>query len=154
MCGSKINDPQSIFDSINHVRNTEEGIFPLAKWTLPSSYGRWETDWLSRGYFRPAYSVGNFPINSVVQNESSIEYFGGTVSNGVWKYWVDQWYPAHRIEVGNSLGTYIAVSKDFFSKFKKNDESNYYLIAEMTCVDRREYMRDEKPIKTFAILPI
>lgn len=151
---TEIDDPQSIFDSINHARNTEEGIFPLAKWTLPSSYGRWETDWLSRGYFRPAYSVGDFPINSVIQNESSIEYFGGTVSNGIWKYWVDQWYPAHRIEIGNSLGTYIAVSKDFFSKFKKHTGNNYYLIGEMTCVDRREYLRDEEPIKTFAILPV
>jgi hypothetical protein len=151
---TKIHDPQSIFDSINNERNAEEGIFPLAKWTLPSSFGRWETDWLSRGYFRPAYSVGDFPINSAVQNESNVEYFCGTVSNGVWKYWVDQWYPAHRIEVGNSLGTYITVSKDFFSKFKEHNSGNYYLIAEMTCIDRREYMRDEKPIKTFAILPV
>lgn len=154
MCDSKTDDPQSIFNLINHARNAEEGVFPLAKRIWPSSFGRWETDWLSRGYFRPAYSVGDFPINSVVQNESSIEYFGGTVSNGVWKYWVDQWYPAHRIEVGNSFGTYIAVSKDFFSKFKEHDDSNYYLIAEMTCADRREYMRDEKPIITFAILPV
>lgn len=151
---TEIDDPQSIFDSINRVRNTEEGIFPLAKWTLPSSYGRWETDWLSRGYFRPAYSVGDFPINSVIQNESSIEYFGGTVSNGVWKYWVDRWYPAHRIEIGNSLGTYIAVSKDFFLKFKEHASGDYYLIAEMTCVDRRDFMRDKDPIKTFAMLSV
>lgn len=151
---TEMDDPQSIFDSINHVRNTEEGIFPLAKWTLPSSFGRWETDWLSRGYFRPTYSVGDFPINSVVQNESSIEYFGGTVSNGVWKYWVNQWYPAHLIEVGNSFGTYMTVSKDFFTKFKEHTNHNYYLIAEMTCVDRREYFRHEETIKTFAILPV
>ena len=154
MCDTEIDDPRGIFDSIDHARNTEEGIFPLAKWTLSSSFGRWETDWLSRGYFRPTYSVGNFPTNSVTQNESSVEYFGGTVSNGVWRYWVDQWYPAHRIEVGNSLGTYMTVSKDFFSKFKEHAGGNYYLIGEMTCVDRREYVRDEEPIKTFAILPV
>lgn len=149
-----INDPESMFDSISYVRNNEEGIFPLAKWTLPSSFGRWDVDWLSRGYFQPTYSVGDLPISSVTQNESSVEYFGGTVSNGVWRYWVNQWYPAHRIEVGNSLGTYITVSKDFFSKFKEHTDSNYYLIAEMTCVDRRGYVRDEEPIKTFAILPV
>lgn len=151
---TETDDPQSIFDSINHVKNTEEGIFPLAKWTLPSSFGRWETDWLSRGYFCPTYSVGDLPISSVTQNESSVEYFGGTVSNGVWRYWVDQWYPVHRIGVGNSLGTYMTVSKDFISKFKEHTGSNYYLIAEMTCVDRRDFIRDEEPIETFAILAI
>ena len=114
----------------------------------------WEIDWLSRGYFRPTYSVGDLPISSVVNGYQNPLNFGGTVSNGVWRYWVDQWYPVHRIEVGNSLGTYITVSKDFFSKFKEHTGSNYYLIAEMTCVDRREYVRDEEPIKTFAILPV
>ncbi|MCK9532929.1 MAG: ATP-binding protein [Gammaproteobacteria bacterium] len=154
MCNTEIDDPQSIFNSIDNVRNTEEGIFPLAKWTWPSSFGRWETDWLSRGYFLPTYSVGDFPINSVNQNESSVEYLTGTVSNGVWRYWVNQWYPAHRIEVGNSLGTYMTVSKDFFSKFKEHAGGDYYLIAEMTCVDRRDFVRDEESIKTFAMLPI
>lgn len=151
---TEIDDPQSIFDSINYGRNTEEGIFPLAKWTLPSSFGRWEVDWLSRGYFQPTYSVSDLPISSVIHNESSVEYFGGTVSNGVWKYWVNQWYPAHRIEVGNSLGTYMTVTKDFFLKLKEHTGSNYYLIAEMTCVDRREYLRHEGSSKTFAILPV
>ncbi|CAK3008346.1 NACHT domain protein [Vibrio crassostreae] len=147
-------DPHYIFDSINSARNTKEGIFPLAKWTWPPSFGRWEIDWLSRGYFRPTYCVGDLPISSVTQNESSVEYFGGTVSNGVWRYWVEHWYPAHRIEVGSSLGTYMTVSKDFFSKFKEHTNSNYYLVAEMTCVDRREFMRDEDSIVTFAIQPI
>ncbi len=151
---TEIVDPQYIFDSISHARNTEEGIFPLAKLTWPSSFGRWEIDWLSRGYFCPTYSAGDLPISSVTHNESSIEYFGGTVSNGVWRYWVDQWYPVHRIEVGNSLGTYMSVSKDFFLKLKKHTDSNYYLIGEMICVDRREYVHDEVPIKTFAILAV
>ena len=154
ICDTEIDDPQSIFDSINYGRNTQEGIFPLAKWTWPSSFGRWEVDWLSRGYFQPTYSVSDLPISSVIQNESSIEYFGGTVSNGVWRYWVNQWYPANRIEVGNSLGTYMTVTKDFFLKLKEHTGSNYYLIAKMTCVDRREYLRQEESIKTFAILPV
>ena len=149
-----IGDPQSIFDSINHAKATEEGIFPLAEWTWTSSFGRWETDWVSRGYFRPTFVFGDLAIRSVTQNDSSVEYLGGSVSNGVWRYWVDQWYPAHRIEVGNSLGTYITVSKGVFSKFKEQTGSNYYLIAEMTCLDRREYVRNDESIKTFAIRPI
>lgn len=151
---TELDDPQNIFDLINHARNEEEGIFPLTKWTFPSSFGRWETDWLSRGYLRPTYNIGDFPINSVVQNESSVEYFSGTVSNGVWRYWIDQWYPAHSMEVGNSLGTYMTVTKDFFSKFKEHAGGDYYLIAEMTCVDRRDFVRNVEPIKTFAILPV
>ena len=151
---SELDDPESMFDSINHIRNVEEGIFPLANWTWPSTFGRWETDWLSRGYFRPTYSVGDLPINSITQNESSVEYFGGNISNGIWRYWVNQWYPVHQIGVGNSFGTYITVSKDFFTSFKENTGGNYYLIGEMTCVDRRDFMRDKEPIKTFAILPI
>lgn len=149
---TEIDDPESMFDSINHVRNIEEGIFPLAKWTWSSSFGRWEIDWLARGYFRPTYSVRDLPINSVIQYESSVEYFGGNISNGVWRYWVNQWYPVHQIGVGNSFGTYMTVSKDFFSKFKEHTGGNYYLIAEMTCVDKREFKRDQEPIKTFAIL--
>lgn len=154
MDDTDIDDPQSIFDSIDNIGNSGGGIFPLAEWTLPSSFGRWEGDWLSRGYFQPTYSFADLPINSVTQNECSIEYFGGTISNGVWRYWVNQWYPAHRIEVGNSLGTYMTVTKDFFLKLKERTGSNYYLIAKMTCADRREYLRHEEPIKTFAILTV
>lgn len=150
---TEIDDPENISNSISYGRNIEDGIFPLAEWTWPSSFGRWEMDWPSRGYFSPTYSVGDLPINSVTLNEASVEYFTGTVSNGVWRYWIDQWYPAHRIEVGNSFGTYMTVSKDFFTKYKEHNSGNYYLIAEMTCVDRREYLRHEGTIKTFAILP-
>lgn len=153
ICDTEILNPHYIFDSIDH-RNTEEGIFPLAKMTYPSSFGRWEIDWLSRGYFRPTYCFGDLPISSVTLNESSLEYFYGTVSNGVWKYWVDHWYPAHSVEVGSSLGTYMTVPKDFFTQLKEHTDNNYYLVAEMTCVDRREYMRDEGPIITFAIQSI
>lgn len=152
--GSKIDDPKMMFDSINHVRNSEQGIFPLAKWTWPSSFGRWEMDWLSRGYFLPAYSVGDLPINSVSQSDSSVEYFGGSISNGAWRYWVNQWYPVHHGGVGNSLGTYFTVSKDIFEKLKKNTSRNFYLIAEMTCFDRRDFMHNAEPIKTFAIFPV
>jgi hypothetical protein len=151
---SEIDDPRMIFDSIDHVRNSEQGIFPLVKWTWPSSFGRWETDWLSRGYFRPTYSVGDLPINTVNQSESSVEYFGGSISNGAWRYWVNQWYPVHHRDVGNSLGTYFSVSKDFFEKFKRQTGGNYYLIAEMTCVDRRDFAHASEPIKTFATLQV
>ena len=109
-----INNPERMFDSINHVRNTEEGIFPLAKWTWSSSFGRWEIDWLSRGYFQPTYRVGDLPINSITQNEYSVEYFCGTISNGVWRYWINHWYPVHQLDVGNSFGTYMTVSKELF----------------------------------------
>lgn len=148
---SDIDDPRMIFDSIDHVRNSEQGIFPLAKATWPSSFGRWETDWISRGYFRPTYSVGDLPINSVNQSESSVEYFGGSISNGAWRYWVNQWYPAHHRDVGNSFGTYFTVTKEFFEKFKAQTGGNYYLIAEMTGVDRHGFGHASEPIKTFAI---
>ena len=151
---SEIDDPRMIFDSIDHVRNSKQGIFPLAKWTWPSSFGRWETDWLSRGYFRPTFSVGDLPIHAVNQSESSVEYFGGSGSNGAWRYWVNQWYPVYRRDVGNSLGTCFTVSKDFFKKFKEHTGGNYYLIAEMTCVDRRDFAHASEPIKTFAISPV
>jgi hypothetical protein len=83
-----------------------------------------------------------------------VEYFGGNISNGTWRYWVDQWYPVHHIGVGNSLGTYMTITKDFFSNIKKYTGRNYYLLSEMTCLDRRDFRRNEEPIKTFAILPI
>jgi hypothetical protein len=150
---AEIYDPESMFDSINYLRNAEESIFPLAKWTWSSSFGRWEIDWLSRGYFQPTYSVGDLPINTITQNESSVEYFGGNISNGIWRYWINQWYPVHQIGVGNSFGTYMTVSKNFLSKFKENIGGDYYLIAEMTCVDKREFIHNQEPIKTFAILP-
>ncbi|MCW8451786.1 ATP-binding protein [Legionella quinlivanii] len=151
---TKIDDPESILNSIDYAKNTEDGIFPLAKWTWSASFGRWEIDWLVRGYFRPTYSVGDLPIHSIIQNESNVEYFSGNISNGVWRYWVDQWYPVHRIGIGNSFGTYITVSKEFFTSFKEHTGGNYCLVAELTCVDRREYLRDERSVKTFAILPV
>lgn len=150
----EIDDPRMIFDSIDHVRNSEQGIFPLAKWTWPSSFGRWETDWLSRGYFRPTYSVGDLPIYSVNQSESSVEYFGGSISNGAWQYWVNQWYPVHHGSVGNSLGTCFTVSKDFFENLKARTNGNYYLVAKMTCIDKRDFTNAGEPIKAFAILPV
>jgi hypothetical protein len=151
---SDVDDPRLMFDSIDHLRNSEQGILPLAKWSLPSSFGRWELDWLSRGYFRPTYFVADLPFNSVSQSDSSVEYFGGSISNGAWRYWVNQWYPVHHGAVGNSLGTYFTVSKDFFETFKKQTDGNYYLIAEMTCVDRRNFIHTTESIKTYAILPV
>lgn len=151
---SEIDDPKMIFDSISHMKNYEQGIYPLAKWTWPISFGRWEIDWLSRGYFQPAYSIADYPVNSVSKSDSGVEYFGGSISNGVWRYWVNQWYPVHHVDVGNSLGTYFTVSKDFFENFKKHNGGDYYLIAEMTCSDRRGFSRTEEPIKRFAILPV
>ncbi|CAI0752920.1 Uncharacterised protein [Serratia quinivorans] len=152
--GSEIDDPKAMFDSIDHMRNYEQGIFPLAKKSWSSSFGRWEIDWLIRGYFRPTYSMGDLPFSSVNQNDSSIEYFGGSISNGVWRYWVNQWYPIHHGGVGNSLGTYFTVSKKFFKKLKGYTGGNYYLIAEMTCIDRRNFTHTTESIKTYAILPV
>ncbi len=150
-----INDPRGIFDSINHSRNTEEGIFPLAKWTWPSSFGRWEDDWLSRGYFLPTYSVGDLRFKSAIQNISSVEFFVGTVSNGIWKYWVDKWYPAHLAGVGNSLGTCMVVSRDFFDSFKEqHSDRSFHLIAEMTYIDKRGFNCDQTPVKTYAMLQV
>ncbi|MDY0391295.1 MAG: hypothetical protein RBQ88_10340 [Desulfobulbus oligotrophicus] len=151
---SEIDDPKMMFDSINHVRNSEQGIFPLAKWTWPSFFGRWEVDWLSRGYFQPAYFVGDLPVKSIRQGNYSVEHFGGSISNGAWKYWVNQWYPAHHKDVGNPLGTYFTVSKYFFEKLKKYMDGHFYLIGEMTCFDRRGLRYKAEAIKTYAILPL
>lgn len=151
---SEIDDAKLIFDAISHALNREQGIFPLAERGWPSSFGRWEIDWLSRGYFRPAYCVRDLPFNSIRQSDFSVEYFGGSISNGAWRYWVNQWYPVHHGGVGNSFGTYFTVSKEFFEKFKAHTGGNYYLIAEMTCVDRRDYTNAKEPTKTFATLQI
>ncbi|WP_143005088.1 AAA family ATPase [Billgrantia gudaonensis] len=151
---SEIDDPKMMFDSIDHMRNSEQGIFPLVKWTCPISFGRWEIDWLSRGYFQPTYSVGDLPVNTVSKSDSSVEYFGGSISNGVWRYWVNQWYPVHHGGVGNSFGTYFVVSKEFFEKFRAHTGGNYYLIAKMICIDRRDFTHTAEPNETFAILPV
>lgn len=151
--GSEVDDPERIFDSISDVRNAKEGIVPLAKKTEPF-FGRWELDWISRGYFEPTFGFGDVPIASVDQNEFGVEYFYGNVSNGVWRYWVNQWYPVRNAGVGNSFGTYMTVSKELFAKVKKHSGNSYYLIGEMTCVDKRDFNREEKPIKTFAIHPV
>ncbi|WP_444906145.1 hypothetical protein ACJJIR_16380 [Microbulbifer sp. SSSA008] len=149
-----IDDPKMIFDSVNHVVGSEHGIFPLTRRAEFSPFGRWEIDWLSRGYFQPTYSVGDSPINSISQSDSSVEYFGGSISNGAWRYWINQWYPVHHGDIGNSLGTYFTTSIDFFEKFKKHTGKKFYLVAEMTCIDRRDFIHDVKPTKTFAILPV
>ena len=109
---------------------------------------------LARGFFQPNYSFGDLPINSITQNKSSVEFLNGNISNGVWRYWVDQWYPVHYRGVGSPFGTYITVSKEFFTRFKEHTGDNYYLIPELTCLDRREYLRYEESIKTFAMLSI
>ncbi|HGG8815998.1 ATP-binding protein [Enterobacter hormaechei subsp. hoffmannii] len=151
---SEIDDPKAIFESIDYMRNSEQGIFPLAKKNWPSSFGRWEIDWLIRGYFRPTYSIGDLPFNSVRQSDYRIEYFGGNIHNGTLRYWVNQWYPVYHAGVGNSLGTYFTVSNDFFKKLKGHAGGNYYLIGEMTCVDRRNFSNSAESIKTYSILPI
>ena len=151
---SQIDDPELIFKSIKYGQDSDLGIFPLSEGNWSRLFGRWEIDWLSRGYYRPTFSMGDLPINSVDLSNSSVEYFSGNISNGAWKYWVNQWYPVHHVDVGNSLGTYFTVSKDFFEKFKKHAGGDYYLIAEMTCSDKRDFIRTKEPVKTFAILPV
>ncbi|MEB6355653.1 ATP-binding protein [Klebsiella variicola] len=151
---NEIYDPKGIFYSLERMQNSEQGIIPLAKESWPLSFGRWEIDWLIRGYFRPAYTVGDFPFPSVSQDDYSIEYLCGSISNGSWRYWVNQWYPVSHRGVGNSLGTYFTVSRDFFEEFKDITGGNYYLISEMTCVDRRYLTKSADPIKTYGIIAV
>jgi len=151
---SGIDDPKLMFDSIDHAQNSDLGIFPLAKRSWPSDFGRLEIDWLLRGYFRPTYFMGDLPSSSVRQSDSSLEWFGGSISNGAWRYWINQWYPVHHGDVGNSFGTYFTVSKEVFEKLKARTGGNYYLIAKMTCVDRRDYIRNIEPTKTYAIFEV
>lgn len=63
-------------------------------------------------------------------------------------------YPVHHGGAGNSFGTYFTVSKEFFEKFKAHTGGNYYLIAKMTCIDRRDFTHTAEPNETFAILPV
>ncbi|MDD9254865.1 hypothetical protein PVM10_06280 [Klebsiella variicola] len=88
------------------------------------------------------------------QSDYHIEYFGGNIHNGTWRYWVNQWYPVYHAGVGNSLGTYFTVSNDFLKKLKGHTGGNYYLIGEMTCVDRRNFSNSAESIKTYSIFPI
>lgn len=148
---SKLSRPEEMFESIRWARNKEEGVFPIASESYPAAFGRWGADWLMRGYYRPGYSIGDLPVNSISHKENCVEYFGGTVSNGVWRYWIDQWYPAHHAGVGSSIGAYFTTSKKIIATLKSESEGELYIIAELTIIDHRGFGSDKEPVKIYAI---
>jgi len=141
-------DPKSIYENVIAVKNNDS-IHELATPHYPSYFGRWEVDWLLRGYFRPEFGIGNSGETSLAINADSVEFLVGNVKNATWKYWTLNWYPAYHRGLGSSFGTYLTTSKEIWDFLKNKAPGSLYLIGKLTIVDKRDYISEAVPIELY-----
>lgn len=127
--------------------------YQIAKNFHPDDVGRFETDLLLRGMFRPEFVIGSL-YPEVQVDASSIKYVSGNVCYAVWRYWTDSWYPVWYKGVGPALGTYLETAKELFRLIKEHSPGSYYMLAKLTIVDRRGYSAEENKTEIYAIKKI
>ncbi len=142
--------PEEIYKSIAYKGNGPEGVHLLAGNSYPGSMGRWEVDWLLRGFYQLNFAIGAVK-RSVLIGEDDIEYASGGIVNAVWKYWTHNWYPASYRHLGCSLGTYLTITKDILDVVSDQFEGSIYLLGKLTMIDKREYHRDDNTIEIYTL---
>jgi hypothetical protein len=74
---------------------------------------------------------------------------GGEVAT--WKYWTQNWYPAHYLEIGPSLGTYLSTSKQVIESLGEEKTKSLYLLGKLTFFDKRKYVPNNLAKEMYAI---
>jgi hypothetical protein len=146
-------DPKSIYETVRAVKNNGS-VYELAAPYYPSYFGRWEFDWLSRGYFKPEFAIGNSRETYLAVNSDNVEFLVGNVKNATWKYWPFNWYPAYYRGLGCSYGTYLTTSKEIWDFLKSKVPGSLYILGKLTIVDKRDYFSDTSPINLYALRKI
>lgn len=103
--------------------------------------GRWEKNYMSRGYYVPSFSF--FSGNSIKPKESFSE----------WGYWVQNWYPKSYYELGPALGTFMNISSEAWQYLLANGGS-FYMLGKLTILDKRRYGSDSEPQAIHALVKI
>lgn len=145
---------QALYLSLNNQGEEEQAeVFQVAKKIYPEGTGRFETDFLLRGVFRPNFETSGY-LSMAHSTPSSIEYVSGDVCNAVWRYWTDSWDPVWYGGVGPGLGTYLETSKDILDVVKSNWGGSCYMLAKLTILDKREYSEEENITEVYGIKKI
>ncbi len=143
-------DSQAIYEAAIEYES-DDHVNVLASQCYPRHFGRWETDWLFRGYFNPEFVIGNSEETSRVINSDTIDFYAGDVKNATWRYWTHNWYPASYQGIGRSLGTSLTTSKNNIDFLRKRTQSHFYIIGKLTIVDKREYTSEAIPLTLYAL---
>lgn len=133
--------------------NNEIEAIEVAEAFYPEFVGRFETDFLLRGLFRIRLTSNNPDVEAQVL-DSSIRYFSNGECVATWKYWTESWHPVWYRDMGPSLGTYLEISREKFSLKKAQTSDSYYMLAKLTVVDRREFLKNESATEIYQIIKI
>jgi hypothetical protein len=116
----------------------------------PGKMGRYEIDFMLRGFAVPEFTVGSpFTIKDVKLD--CVNYVAGNVRNGTWRYWTSNWYPASYSGMGSSIGTYLTSSKNILKMIQKETGGSFYLLGKLSSLDRRKYQNSYPIETTFAL---
>lgn len=134
----EIRNPETLFEFIRGNRNENGGVSPLAQRSDSALFGKWQKDWVARGYFLPNYVLGDEPYNLRIDDSSAINYLTGEEIIGSWKYWINHWYPIHHPSLGSSVGTFFTVPVNTFESIKQSRDGEFVMVGKMTFIVRQE----------------
>lgn len=141
-------DPKSVYQSLVGKTDQYDGINKVAKSSYPRYFGRWEVDWLLRGYFQPNFAIGP-SISYLEVTSNSVQYCVGDAINAIWKYWMFDWFPASHRGMGSSLGTYLSVSNEIWEKLVSGRNRHFYMLAKLSVIDKRTYASESTLHETY-----
>lgn len=151
------NYDSDVKDLYNFLIGRDESLnldaYKIADQIYPEDIGRFETDFLLRGLYRPQFTIGG--TNTKVDvSVSSISYFAGETCNAAWKYWTDSWYPVWDRGLGPALGTYLETSNHILNVLKEYIPGSYCLLAKLTVVDKCGYSRERNQVELYGMVKI
>lgn len=126
----------------------------LAEQLFPEGLNRWEIDYFLRGVFNPRFLIGAGDP-AMEYKESSINYLEGDICNSSFIYWLHEWYPAYKPELGSCLGTALLASEKVTDVLKTGSNDDLYLVGKFTIIDKsRNYSSNAKISSIYEMLKI
>ncbi|SFL18750.1 AAA ATPase domain-containing protein [Pseudovibrio ascidiaceicola] len=134
-CGTTLLD-QAQIEELFHKDSTAHGAHVTKKIFFEHT-GRWLTDLLGRGYFQPAFFIGVPPPTQDFKEDAVIYADAKGSEIAQWKYWLHQWFPARKSELGPNIGTQLKCRREIMHLIRENSSGNFALIAKLKIVDAR-----------------
>ncbi|WP_133166903.1 hypothetical protein [Solimicrobium silvestre] len=144
-------DPKRLYLSASGaIKSDEISVYPLATNAFPNYLGRFEIDFLLRGLFQPEFSIGN-GSRTIISENDSLSYISDDKCCAKWKYWADSWYPVFPKDIGPALGTYLETPRKVFDQLTQDLDGSSYMVANLTILDKRDYLREGNKTEIYAL---
>ena len=147
--------PKEVFDALQYDIGRELGINPFSTRAHPLDVelGRFEVNYVYRGVETPSFTIG-CPPAYMKTTSSSVDYYFGDVLNTKYKIWHYHWYPMHYAYLDPAMGAYLIVPEGIWNILRSRFENSIYMLGRLTIIDKRNYNKDDDPIKIYSMIEI